>query len=74
MTMKKKEKMVRKDKGVKRVHKPDASVDHFAPMRNCDRGTVAGFRKYMEANPLYFKSFFPGMTVDDAVKGVGVTM
>lgn len=38
------------------------------PIDFLDRGTLAGFRKYMEARPGYFQAQFPGMTIEQAFK------
>ncbi len=35
-------------------------------MEGIDRGTPAGFKRYMKANPFYFSIAFPGQTIEAA--------
>jgi hypothetical protein len=65
-----KEKLVTAPLKPKRHVSPDMSVDRYAPLRNCDRGTREGFKKYMDANPIYFAHVFPKMTVDEAWRSI----
>jgi hypothetical protein len=38
------------------------------PIDFLDRGTLSGFRRYMEARPAYFKSQFGNMSIEDAFR------
>lgn len=38
------------------------------PIDFLDRGTLSGFRKYMEARPGYFHKRFKGMTIEQAFR------
>ena len=47
----------------KRVVKKSDGFDSGAKMRNCDRGTREGFKRYWEACPIHFAQLFWGVTV-----------
>uniref|UniRef100_A0A6M3XK86 Uncharacterized protein n=1 Tax=viral metagenome TaxID=1070528 RepID=A0A6M3XK86_9ZZZZ len=53
----------------KRSEEPDCD----ARMKNFDRGTQEGFRKYMESNPVYFKAIFPRQTIAEAWRAVNAS-
>lgn len=48
------------------------SADKEAPLASINRGIRSGFKKYMEARPIYFQHSFPNQTIDEAWKEMGL--